>query len=111
MHAVRVLLGVVGVLATYCVTSHAAQPAIDGRIHAVAPKDIQKVIAVAQRHPYARSELIYRLRIVGRNEVEVYYGQPPKHYKDIETYLLVERLSGKWQVTRTMVMGRNDPVE
>jgi hypothetical protein len=46
------------------------------------------------------------------NDVEVYYGKPPpKHYKDIETYLLVERLSGKWQVTRTMVMGHNDPVE
>ena len=86
---------------------------LEGSVHSISRRDIREILAVSKEY-LARtgrsSDPIYCLHIENRNRVLVYHGEQRKRANDIEEYLVVDRVNGRWQlIEREIVRGVNIP--
>jgi hypothetical protein len=86
---------------------------LEGPVHSISRRDIREILAVSKEHLASTgrsSDPIYCLHIENRNRVLVYHGEQRKRANDIEEYLVVDRIHGRWQlIEREIARGVNIP--
>jgi hypothetical protein len=86
---------------------------LEGRVHDISHRDVQHIIALAKKDLTATgraSHPIYCVYVERADLVYVYHGEQRKRASDIEEFLIIERIKGRWQLgEREVVRGVNIP--
>jgi hypothetical protein len=77
-----------------------ARPYVDGNKAAVSASDIQAAITAARHSQleYRPEGPVYRVQVVNRDEMNIYFGEHYGHRgPTVVHYIVVKRIGSKWQ--------------